>query len=259
MHLLRLIRRLVLVSGFTLLCYVFLLLTSPGVFHSDPARWRARVLRGWARGTAWLLGMRIEVRGAPPGAPFFLVTNHLGYVDVLVLASQTPCAFIAKAEIARWPVFGALCRSVNTVFIQRQSKRDIPSVVEQIDGVLRREVGVVLFPEATSSMGAEVLPFRPSLLESAARARLPVSYAALTYRTSPDAPPAHLSVCWWGDMTFGRHLLSLLGVRRIDARVTFGPDRILEDDRKVLAEHLRRAVEACFDPVVRSAPSSPRA
>ena len=249
---LRLIRRLVFLGGFTLLSYLFLRVTSLvlALLRKDTSRWRARTLTGWARHTARLLGMRVQVKGAPPDPPFFLVTNHLGYVDILVLASQAPCTFIAKAEVARWPVFGALCRSVNTLFIERGSKRDIPHVVEEIEGVLGRGVGVVLFPEATSSAGATVLPFRPSLLEAAARARMPVSYATLTYRTPPDAPPAHLSVCWWGEMTLLRHIQGLLRLRRFDATVTFGRGRILEENRKVLAERLRSAVEEQFEPVI---------
>ncbi len=249
---LRLVVRVVLLGGFTLVSYLFLLVTSLAVafFQKDAARWRARVLSGWARHTARLIGMRIRVKGAPPEAPFFLVANHLGYVDILVLASEGPCAFIAKAEVARWPVVGALCRSVNTLFISRESKRDIPGVVLGIEAVLGRGVGVVLFPEATSSAGTTVLPFRPALLEAAARTRMPVSYATLTYRTPPDASPAHLSVCWWGDMTFGRHLQGLLRLRSFDAMVTFGRERILEENRKILAERLRSAVEAQFEPVL---------
>ncbi len=251
---LRLVRRLILFGSFTLLAYLLLLLSTPVVrlLRGNTARWRARIFETWARHGAPLIGMRVHVKGPPPRPPFFLVSNHLSYVDILALASQTRCAFIAKAEIAGWPILGALCRSVHTLFIERESKRGIPKVLKEIERTLRDGVGVVLFPEATSSQGATVLPFRPSLLEAAARGRLPVSYATLTYRTPADGPPAHLAVCWWGDMTFGRHVLRLFRVREFHATVTFGEQSFREEDRKVLADKLRRAVEEQFEAVVPS-------
>lgn len=255
---LRLARRLLLFSCFTLFSFLALVLSVPLVrlFGRNVRRHRSRVLTGWSRGCAFILGMRIVVRGTAPPPPFFLVSNHLSYVDILVIASQAPCAFIAKSEISSWPIFGRLCRAVGTVFIERESKRDIPRVIETIERTLREDVGVVLFPEATSSKGGEVLPFRPSLFEAAARARMPVSYASLSYRTPGDSPPAHEVVCWWGDMTFGRHLLALFQLREFEASVIFGERTIESDDRKLLAEMLQRAVEQQFEPVVREAPSA---
>lgn len=214
------------------------------------SRWRAGIFRAWAAGTARVIRMRIEVRGSAPRPPFFLVSNHLGYVDVILLASLLDCVFIAKSDVAGWPVLGRLCRSVSTLFIDRESKRDIPRVIDSVADTLKAGVGVILFPEATSSDGSGVLPFRPSLLEAAARARLPVSYATLTYRTPEGATPAYLSVCWWGEMTFGPHLLKLLRLPGFHATVVFGAQSFREDDRKILAQKLRHAIEEQFLPVV---------
>src|SRR5262249_46056827 len=157
----------------------------------EDATFRARVLTFWSRWSARLIGMRIRVRGNPPAAPFFLVSNHLSYVDILAIASQAPCSFIAKAEISSWPIMGRLCLAVGTLVVERESKGDIPRVIARIESTLANGVGVVLFPEATSSKGAEVLPFRPSLLQAAARAKMPVSYASLSYRTAAGEPPAY--------------------------------------------------------------------
>lgn len=247
----RLVFRLVVLGGFSLALYLFLHLSSllVWVVRGNVSAWRARVLQWWASGVGLILGMRLTVAGSPPPPPFFLVSNHLTYVDVLVLASQLRCTFLAKSEVARWPVVGSLVRSVDTMFIDRESIRDIPRVIRLIEETLGKGVGVVVFPEATSSRGATVLPFRPSLLEAAARARMPVSYATLTYRTPEGAAPAHLAVCWWGDMAFFRHLLGLLRLREFHATVTFGAKSIQEEDRKALAEKLWRAVGEQFEPV----------
>ena len=103
---------------------------------------------------------------------------------------------------------------------------------------------LVMFPEGTSSSGETVLPFRPSLFEVPAGMHLPVSTATISYETPPGAPPAGLSVCWWGDMTFPKHFLGLLALPSVEARVVFSPTLLRGTNRKRLAEDAWRAVEA---------------
>ena len=205
--------------------------------------WRTRIFHAWGRAMARLLGMRIEVEGRPPEPPFVLVSNHLGYVDVILLASCLRCVFVSKAEVRDWPVVGRLCASVDTLFIQRESKRDIPRVVQSIEEVLAGGRGVVLFPEGTSSGGDAVLRFRPALLEAAARAELPVHCAAIGYRTPPGHAVASEVVCWWRDMPFASHVWKLLALPGFDARICFSSETVRDSDRKVLADRLQREVE----------------
>jgi 1-acyl-sn-glycerol-3-phosphate acyltransferase len=255
---LRALSRLVAVALTNLFFYSFLT-TSSGVLgllrklsrdRRGTALWRTRIFHAWGRAMAWLLGMRVEVEGSAPRPPFVLVSNHLGYVDVILLASRLRCVFVSKAEVRGWPVVGSLCASVDTLFIQREVKRDIPRVVGQIEDVLAGGRGVVLFPEGTSSGGEGVLPFRPSLLESAARAALPVHAAAIAYRTPPGWPPARDVVCWWGSMPFAGHVWKLLGLPGFGARVVFGEEPVCDTDRKLLAERLQREVERCLRTVI---------
>ena len=163
-----------------------------------------------------------------------------------------PKSFIAKKDVSRWPVIGLLCKSIDTIFINRENRRDIMRVNEQVERALAEGRGVVLFAEGTSSAGATVLPFKPSLLEPAARAGFPVSYAALSYRVPDDKTSPDLSVCWWGDMTFIKHLFGVLHLREIYATISFGLDTIRERDRKALASKLHASVRQEFIPVVRS-------
>jgi len=215
---------------------------------------RARILHAWARCLVRALGVRIETSGSTPAPPFFLVSNHLSYLDVVVLGSQVPCVFVARGDLAEWPVAGRLCRSAGTVFIDRGKKRDIPRVLGRIDEVLADGAGVIVFPEGTSSAGAGVLPFRASLLDVPARDATPVTWAAVSYDSVPGAPPPHLTVCWWGGMPFGSHAWRLFGLPEIRARIVWGDAPVVASDRKALAARLHDAVALRFRPVVSGTP-----
>ncbi len=219
-------------------------------FPATADRWRHFNFGLWSRGVLRLVGARLRIRGTPPEPPFFLVSNHLSYLDIVVLASCLDAVFVAKAEIGRWPIVGFLCRCMQIIFIDRSSRRDIPRVLVLIDSALQRHQGIVVFPEGTSSDGSTVGSFRPSLLETAARTGRPVSYASLSYDTPEGEDPAHLAICWWGDMPFLSHLLKLLALRRFRITLVFGEERIQDGDRKRLAERLREAVAGQFIPVV---------
>lgn len=222
------------------------------VIASDKTKSRLRrfIFRRWAKATAALLGVKINAQGQPPRGAFFLVSNHLSYLDIVVFAALTDCVFIAKTEVARWPVIGFLCRCMNTIFIDRGKRRDTARAGALIEKALRQGRGVVLFAEGTSTQGAEVLPFKSALLEQASRASFAVSYAALSYRAPEGQSPAHLSVCWWGEMTFLKHLFELLHLSEIRASVRFGSESIREENRKMLASKLHRAVSSEFIPVI---------
>jgi 1-acyl-sn-glycerol-3-phosphate acyltransferase len=211
---------------------------------------RRMIFRGWARGVAVLLGLKVRIDGEVPQAPFFLVSNHLSYLDIVTYAAVMPARFVAKREVRSWPAVGLLARAMATIFIDRTVKRDAVRVQGSLARAIADGDGVVVFAEATSSAGHEVLPFRPALLEWAAQSGSPVHHASVGYRTSAGSIPAHLSVCWWGEMTFGRHLAALARLPWIEATVRFGDAPIAERDRKRLADLLHQAVSARFIPVV---------
>lgn len=212
------------------------------------ARWSSRVFRRWSRFNLALFGARVQIIGEPPEAPFFLVSNHLGYIDILVLASCLDVVFVAKSEIRGWPLMGWACRLVRTIFIERSVKRDLPRVLLEIDERLRHGQGVVVFPEGTSSAGSDLPPFRPPLLEMAARTGLAVDYASLAYRALPGENPAWRSICWWGDMAFGDHFVRLVAMPGFEASLKFGSEPIRAGDRKQLAIELHGAVGRIFEP-----------
>ena len=247
--------RLFALCGITAGYYLRWLAGAPFVFASDSRarNWRNRNFRGWAQISARVMGMTINVRNDPPAGPFLMVSNHLSYVDVIVLGSQTDCAFIAKSEVASWPIIGLICRTMDTIFIDRSSRKNIPRVMQRIDKTLQRGLGVVLFAEGTSTNGQSVLPFKTSLLEFAARNQLPVHYASVRYVVPSGETSAEQSVCWWGDMTFPGHLFRLLQLPSFGASLAYGSEPIVAGDRRVLAARLWSAVSAQLRPSVEQA------
>ncbi len=205
--------------------------------------WRAatrrRALRAWSRGTCRLLGLRVAVQGPRPPAGAFLVSNHLSYLDVVALASAAPVVFVSKAEVRRWPLWGAAAALGGTVFVDRTRRRDVVGALTGMREALNRGDRVLVFPEATSTKGDTILPFKSALLDAAAAQGRPVHWAVLSYRTSAGDPPAEDRVCWWGDVGFVAHAVGLLALRRIDGVVRFGSRPVASDDRKALARTLR--------------------
>jgi len=203
---------------------------------------RSRLFGLWCTAMHPVLGLRVTTTGPMPTAPFLLVSNHLSYVDVIVYGAKLRAAFVAKSEVAGWPVVGPLARWVGTIFVDRRVRRDVTRVNASTEAALDDGLGVVVFAEGTSSAGDEVLPFRSSLLEPAARADHPLVAAAIGYRTPPGSPPARDVVAWWADMTFTGHFLTLLTLPRVEARVSFAPAEPIDADRHALADRLHRTV-----------------
>jgi len=251
---LRAIVRAGLLLLWTLLMYAALILGLPFLFafRTAGSRWRSLIFHRWAVVTAIILGLKIDVTGKPPRKPFLLVSNHLSYLDVLLFASRMKCVFVARGDLAHWRFVGALCRAADTIFINRQSRIDVVRVNGLIARALNDGRGIVLFAEGTSSRGERVLPFKSSLLEQAASASLGGSYAAVSYRTLESEPAPDISVCWWGDMTFIKHLIGLLYLTEVQGSVIFGEEPIQASDRKVLAQRLCSAVSEHFIPVVQT-------
>lgn len=212
--------------------------------------WRQLIFKNWAKGFAAIAGMKVEVIGTAPKPPFFLVCNHLSYVDIPALRLAVDGVFVAKKDIEDWPVAGKIIRDMGTVFINRSNRRDIPRAGAEIIRRLDDGEGVVIFPEGTSTKGEEVLPFNSSFLEFAAKSGIPVSYCALRYETPIGEMRASDAVCWWDDTTFLDHLRRLFGVSGIRAIVTFGEEPVTDPSRKVLAHELREKVREKFIPVI---------
>ncbi len=218
-------------------------------FYRRPAYRQKEIFGKIARIFTRISGMRVEVRGKPPGPPFLLVSNHLGYVDIAALRSVSETVFVAKSDVRNWFLAGKIISDMGTVFTDRNNRRDILRTQSAITEKLQTGESVTFFPEGTSTNGKAVLKFNSSLLDFAAKKNLPVYYAAISYKTDPDMLRASKAICWWDETVFIEHLWRLFGLKTFTAILNFGEQPVTNSNRKELARQLYEAVNRSFIPL----------
>jgi 1-acyl-sn-glycerol-3-phosphate acyltransferase len=207
-----------------------------------------------------LFGTRVIVRGRPPeeGATLVLC-NHVSWLDIPVLASLRPLSFVAKSEVAGWPVVGLFARLQRSVFIDRARKSHTASVNTEVGHRLARGDVIVLFPEGTTGDGNRVLPFRSALV-GAARAALaeptlarinlhPVAIAYVRRHGLPVTRRERPSIAWYGDMDLAPHLAAFMREGPLDAVVHWGepiPFDFASDRKRATAEAEAAVREAVY-------------
>lgn len=186
------------------------------------------LFRFLARCFLFIAGIRLTVRGElSVQRPLLLVTNHLSYADIPLLAAANMVRFLPKSEIASWPILGWMCRISGAVFINRKPE----SLVEnsnQIRQALAKGEPVCLFPEGTTGNGIKLQPFKSSFFSLAEEAidgqELQVQPAAIAYRRIHNLPIDMTQwphIAWYGDMTLVPHLWRFLQMAPISAEVIY--------------------------------------
>lgn len=180
------------------------------------------------------LGARATVRGAPPppGAGGLIVANHCSWLDIPVIGAQRPLSFVAKAEVATWPVIGWLSKLQRTVFIDRTRKSATAGVADQMGERLSAGELVVLFGEGTTGDGTRILPFRSSLVGAVHQALgsdneaeitiYPLTITYLGYHGMAGGRADRSALAWHGDTELAPHLAAMLKVGAIDVDLAWG-------------------------------------
>ena len=220
-------------------------------FHLLNVRFNRRssmaVARLWQRFVCFLMGIRVTVTGAPAGArPLLLLANHASWLDIPVLASVAPVSFIAKSDVAAWPVIGFLARAQRTIFVDRKRRHTTGTTADEVAGRLSKGDIIVLFAEGTSGDGNKVLPFRSALVGAAQRALAEggaanVQPVAIAYQRMHGLPLGRQHrplVAWRGGSKLAPHARRIMSEGGVDVHVVFGPAQRLtpNDDRKAVTD-----------------------
>jgi 1-acyl-sn-glycerol-3-phosphate acyltransferase len=214
--------------------------------------WRRAIVDLFFRGCCVLTGVTVHRHGRPAAeTPILYVANHVSYLDVPALGTLLDATFVAKSEVAAWPLFGWLARLSRTIFIQR-SPRQADAERDLLAARLRAGDNVVLFPEGTTSDGTGLLPFKSSLFSAVGDGGAtpwvqPVSIAYTRLADGCPVTPALAPLyAWLGEAEFAPHLWAVFGMKGVHVEIAFLPavDARVFPSRKALARH-------CADEIAR--------
>lgn len=152
-------------------------LVLPGL---NPAS-KAALVQSWCHRLLDMAGVTVEATGRPAAGPVMLVSNHVSWLDMVVIQSLRHSRFVAKSEVRTWPVIGAIATRLGTIYIDRRSARSAARVAGELAALLGAGEIVVIFPEGTTTDGSTLRPFQGGLLQAAINARASVQPAALKY------------------------------------------------------------------------------
>lgn len=218
-----------------------------------------------------LIGVQINQIGERTReTPVLILSNHASWLDIIVLGAVAPVVFVAKSEVANWPVFGWLAKLQRTIFVERERRHKTGDAARAMgDRLLGGDV-VVLFPEGTSSDGIRILPFRSALIgavhhtigDQTHHDRVtvqPVSIAYVRYGGVPVGRALRDKVAWYGETELIPHLMNVLSSGAVDVTVSWG-DAVgygMNADRKQIARDAEAAVRRMTARALRSPAAQP--
>jgi lyso-ornithine lipid O-acyltransferase len=176
-----------------------------------------------------ILNIKVTICGESKHA--LLISNHLSWLDIVVLGSIKPLRFVSKKEVESWFLFGFLAKLQQTIFVDRDNRNAIISSKKSLEKALVTSP-VVLFAEGTTSNGSCVLSFNSSFIVSPAQA------VCISYKN-------YEPIAWYGDMTLPPHLWQVFKMRKIDVTIDF-LDSFQEGNRKFIAESVELTVRAKY-------------
>ena len=203
------------------------------------------------RGFFTLIGMGYRVTGQPMRGRGAVVANHSSWLDIFALNACQQVTFVSKDDVARWPMIGALAKTVGTVFIKRDPK-EARAQQEMFETRIRAGDHLVFFPEGTSSDGLRVLPFKSTLFAAFftqdLKSVMQIQPVSVIYHAPPNSDPAFYG--FWGDTSFAPHFLRVLGAaRQGSVEIVFHPAVTVEAfaSRKDLSAYCEAQIRSGFE------------
>jgi 1-acyl-sn-glycerol-3-phosphate acyltransferase len=228
------------------------------LFVKNPKTRLKKFSENTSRCCGWLVRMfdiRVKVVNRPSNLKASLiVSNHMGFIDILCLASVNPMLFVTSHEMRETPFLGLLCEMAGCLFVERRSRTKILGEMKKIGESLSNGLSIVLYPEATSTNGEQVLPFKRTLMMAAGHAEVPIQPVVFNFRSingEEFSMKWRDHVCWYGDIPFATSMLRALSLKYVEAEIEFLTEVAIskDEDRGLIADKIHRMVSEKFVPV----------
>ena len=202
----------------------------------------------WAKVSARIIGMKVNVIGDPETAAGHLViSNHTGYLDVIAQGSVFPIRFAPKAEMRSWPLFGLLTALSRPVWIDRKNPVKAAKIAGEIKATLEHGLSMLVYPEGTSTDGRHgLLPFKSTAFEAAIQNRSPLLPVLIFHK---EVPRGAFDPAWYGDVGFLPHIWGVLGLKEIHSCMYIMPEVTPQpgESRKELARRMHRLMTEAYE------------
>jgi len=172
----------------------------------------------WLKIFCAIVNLSVTQEGELPEKRTLIVSNHVSWLDIIVIGQYLPAYFVAKSDILNWPIIGYLSRQGGTIFIRRSDKKNIKATTERMAWALKQNSNIIAFPEGTTTRGNEILGFHASLFQPALLTKSAIQPVALKYKglAKEHAP-------FVGDDDFVPHLIKMLTLDKIEVSLYFLP------------------------------------
>ena len=204
----------------------------------------ARVMQLWGRMSCWMMNICIHQIDSvkQPDHGTLIVSNHVGSVDIFVMAACFRMAFVSKSDIRAWPLVGYLTRMASTIYIDRTRRKELAGMVQAISDRLRSGHSIVVFPEGGATLGHQVEHFKSSAFEAVVQAKSSVLPVTIRYFDGGEPSVA----CWPEGISFIANIKRLLMHPRLNVKVWVLPEITGETDRQVYAQKSRAIISEKF-------------
>lgn len=193
----------------------------------------------WYRRLLGAMQAHVHVEGKIEYRAGMWISNHVSWLDIVVIGSRAPVHFVSKAEVRNWPLIGFLAAQAGTLFIRRGANESglLARIMEN-----RMQAGhaILFFPEGTTGQGHFLRRFHPRLFAAAIELNQPLTPLAVRYEHDPQPHPA---VPYTDGQNLFTNLWGLLGLKRLDITL-IAPPVITElgNQRRELADRSREVI-----------------
>jgi 1-acyl-sn-glycerol-3-phosphate acyltransferase len=226
---------------------IWLVITGFKAFPHRKGGWESiravsQIAKLWGAGIARILNMKIKINGdASDFNGGLIVSNHLGYLDIIAHAATFPLRFTPKSDIAKWPLLGSYLGMNRPVWVDRSSRQKSQQMAEDFKETMSHGINLIVYPEGTSTSGKEgILPFKSTPFEAVAVGDFKILPVLTFYYEKPGEKP----LAWYGGMTLVPHLWRITALPEIEVELYILPPIAPEGrDRKELAEYVHGVME----------------